>query len=259
MDRQLFGTAVLASTALLLSSSGAGAVELLSHRAAYRLELLASDEESGIAQVRGGLVIEWRAGCDGWISNQRLGFVAAATEGPGFTYDVRFSSWESKDSSELRFTMRAYDDGKLEEEFLGQAALQPPAGGRAAFSTPDGEAIDLPPGTIFPTAHMQQILQAAAADQHFIARDVFDGSGLDGLNRVTAVIGQALPRPDGTRRWPVNLAYYELDSEETLPDFQISFNMAETGVLYDIVLDYGTFSLKGEMDKFEELPTSACN
>ena len=62
--------------ALLLAAYpaiAAPAVDLLSHRAAYRLSLAKADSGSGLAQVRGGLVLEWRADCDGWLSQQRLG------------------------------------------------------------------------------------------------------------------------------------------------------------------------------------------
>ena len=71
--------------------AAAPAVDLLSHRAAYRLSLAQAGRPS-LAHVRGGLVLEWRAACDGWLSQQRLGFVAESDDGPGFSYDVRFSS-----------------------------------------------------------------------------------------------------------------------------------------------------------------------
>ena len=63
------------------ADASSGAMGLLSHRAVYRLSLADSDSGSSLTRVRGGLVLEWRAACDGWLSQQRLGFVAEAAEG----------------------------------------------------------------------------------------------------------------------------------------------------------------------------------
>ena len=42
-------------------------------------------------EVQGGLVIEWRLACDGWLSRQRLAFVGTLQEGGTLGHDVRFS------------------------------------------------------------------------------------------------------------------------------------------------------------------------
>ena len=62
------------------------------------------------SEVRGGLVIEWRLACDGWLSRQRLAFVGTLQEGGDLGHDVRFSSWEALDGSRMRYSYRSYDD-----------------------------------------------------------------------------------------------------------------------------------------------------
>ena len=108
--------AVVASPAAALAATP---VDLLSYRAAYRLSLDATGPQSaggpGLESVRGALVLEWRADCTGWLSQQRINYVARATEGEGFTQDVRFSSWEAPDYTRLRFNVRNFDDGRAGE------------------------------------------------------------------------------------------------------------------------------------------------
>ncbi|MDF2781760.1 MAG: hypothetical protein K0S96_1564, partial [Geminicoccaceae bacterium] len=94
------------------------------HLAAYRLGLHDKHGTSALLEVRGGLVIEWRLACDGWLSRQRLGFVATTEEGPSFSHDVRFSSWEASDGSRLQYTIRSYDESGMQEEFRGEARLE---------------------------------------------------------------------------------------------------------------------------------------
>jgi hypothetical protein len=214
--------------------------------------------------VRGGLVLEWRAACDGWISQQRLGFVAEVEDGPGFAYDVRFSSWESLDSTQLRFNVRSFDGPNMHEEFRGLAKLGAPgAGGTAHYQVPQGEDVRLPAGTIFPTEHVADLIEAARAGERIVSRQVFDGSGEDALTRATAVIGaakrSALPAGGGEEvRWPVSIAYFPFDGDDTLPQFEIAFDLSAGGVLSDVRLDYGEFALKAELEKLETFERPDC-
>ena len=262
---QRFGLGSAAAAVLLIAAGSPVAAlpaELLSHRAAYRLSLLQAEAASGLTTVQGGLVLEWRAACDGWLSQQRLGFVAAAAEGPGFSYDVRFSSWESRDNTQLRFNVRSFEGSKMNEEFRGLATLESPGGkGSVRYSLPEDKEIELPSGTVFPTEHVQQLIESARAGQQVVSHNVFDGSGPDGLTRVTAVIGAAKTAAgEGgqEQRWPVSLAYYGVGKADALPQFEIGFELSETGVLHDVRLNYGEFTLKAELEKLETFEKPVC-
>lgn len=258
------GLVLAAALATAAPAMAAGAATgLLSHRALYRLSLADSDSGSSLTQVRGGLVLEWRAACDGWLSQQRLGFVAEAAEGPGFVYDVRFSSWESLDRTQLRFTVRSFDGATKEEEFRGSAKLGAPgAEGVVSYTLPKPEEVPIPPGTIFPTEHVADLITAAQAGEHILSRQVFDGSGEDALTRATAVIGQAktVTTPDGAAEtaWPVSLAYFPLEGDDALPQFEISFDLSSGGVMSNVRLDYGEFKLDAALEKLEALPAPDC-
>ena len=241
-------------------------VDLLSHRAAYRLSLHDSRGTSGLTEVQGGLVMEWRASCEGWISNQRLGFVADQADGSDFVYDVRFSSWESTDNRKLRFNVRSFNDGALFEEFRGQAALEADGAGVARYIEPDGSVVDLPAGTMFPTRHMSRLVQAALNGEIVVSHEVFDGSGPEALSTVSAVIGKSqtiVDEPSGKeeQRWPVSLAYYGSGdgSDMDLPEFQISFELTASGVLHNIVLDYGDFALDADLEEIETFAEPHCD
>lgn len=256
--------AMAAFAALQMAQPAAAAVELLSHRAVYRLSLAEGGGASGgVTDVTGGLVMEWRDSCLGAISNQRLGFVASLGDGPGFAYDVRFSSWESPDNQRLRFNVRSFDDGFLFEEFRGEAAMDDKGTGQAEFALPAGETLELPRGTLFPTEHLRRLIEGAERGQMVVSHDVFDGSGVEGLSRITAVIGRSKPAAkeediSGDRRWPVSLAYHEASGSEELPDFEISFDLSDRGVLYDVVLNYGDFALQADLEQLETFEAPRC-
>lgn len=263
IPRRVLGLAVLA-VGLLVAEPVASAVELLSHRAAYRLSLAeGASPAGGVTGVRGGLVMEWRDSCEGSISTQRLGFVASVGDGPDFSYDVRFSSWESRDNKRLRFTVRSFDGGQLFEEYQGEASLDEIGRGHAAFAKPSGEAIDLPSGTLFPTEHMRRLIAGAEHGEVVVSHDVFDGSGLEGLSRVTAVIGRSKPAAGGAdasgkQRWPVSLAYHPVGGADDMPSFELTFELSDRGVLHDLVLDYGDFALQAELERLDTFEAPHC-
>lgn len=255
--------AALVAAGVAPAAAGAPALELLSHRAAYRLSLAQTDAGFGLAQVRGGLVLEWRAACDGWLSQQRIGFVAEMDDGPGFTYDVRFSSWESLDRTQLRFNVRTYDGPEMQEEFRGLARLTAPGDpGTAHYQLPEAQDLPLPAGTVFPTAHVADIITAALAGERIVSRQVFDGSGEEALTRATAVIGTprktALPAGGEQESWPVSIAYFAAAGDDVLPQFEIAFDLSAGGVLSDVRLDYGDFTLHAELEKLETFSAPDC-
>lgn len=253
--------------ALTASSTAFAALE--SHRAAYRLKLDRSHRMSGLAGVNGGLVIEWRRSCDGWLSHQRLGFIAAAERGGDFSHDVRFSSWESIDGSQMRYTVRSFDGDRLREEYMGSARIDSfESGGVASFTKPDQRDVVLPPGTVFPADHFNRLLIEAEQGQSFVTHEVFDGWGFDALTQVTSVIGnlrpyepsndRELPAQPNAEAWPVNMAYYSLSEQSDSPEFEAEFMLTEGGVLQELLLDYGDFRLKATLSEFEALDEPAC-
>jgi EipB-like len=250
------------------AAAPAAAAALEPHVAAYRLGLHEKRGASALEEVRGGLVIEWRLACDGWLSRQRLGFVATTEEGQGFSHDVRFSSWEAIDGSRLRYTIRSFGNDGPQEGYRGEAALENgEGGGVASFAEPQQHDVKLPPGTVFPTEHLQRVLAGAEAGMHFLSHEVFDGWGFDALTQITSVIGQpqqlaapadaALAGASG-RAWPVSMAYYNVENPTEEPEFEASFVLIENGVLSDLVLDYGEFSLDATLEKLELLDHPDC-
>jgi hypothetical protein len=245
--------------AVALSAGSAFSMELASHRAAYRLSL-ADGGGGAVTSVLGGLVMEWKKACDGWTSSQRLAFQAGQSEGPGFSYDVRFSSWESSSNDQLRFSVRSFDDGKPGEEFRGEAFLPEAGAGKAIFTIPEGKSVELPAGTLFPTQHIKALIAAAERGEKFVSVPVFDGSGLDALSNVSAVISKEWPGAmDKPESWTMNLAYHDLADRSEEPEFQLTFKLRADGVTDDITLDYGQFVLHGTLDQLEKLPSPTCD
>lgn len=258
---------LVAGLALADPAGAASASGLQPHRAAYDLTLHQRLATGPFVDVRGGLLIEWQLTCDGWLSNQRLSFVAATEDGDSMSHDVRYSSWEARDGSRLRYSIRGFEAGEVTEEYRGEAWITPDKGGTAAFRVPRHEKIELPEGAVFPTEHMQQVIAEARRGAPIVSHEVFDGWGFDALTLISTVIGKprTIDLDDGeaattgtARAWPVSMAYFDTGSDRELPDFEAWFLLTENGVLRDLVLEYGDFRLDAALEELELLPRPEC-
>ncbi len=60
------------------------------------------------------------------------------------------------------------------------------------------------------------------------------------------------------RRWPVTISYFDEAKKDSAPDYVLSFDLYENGVLGTLKLDYGQFVLAAKLTKFELLPEETC-
>ena len=252
--------ALLSPLAVLLALAAPAAAQLLPHRALYALSL--ADQRGDLASAEGAFAIEFRAVCNGFTTQQRLWFLARTKEGGSFDTDVRFTSWESSDVGRLGFAMQSFSAGELVEEYRGRAFVgRQGEGGRAFYTVPEPAELILPPGTLFPTAHLQRLLRAAVDGRHLLTELLFDGSGAaeSALNQVTAAIAAPveLGGEPAVRAWPMALAYHDPhDHESIVPVFELRFVLTEQGLMRDVVLDYGDFALKATLGDMDWLPAS---
>ncbi len=64
---------------------------------------------------------------------------------------------------------------------------------------------------------------------------------------------------DAIQSWPVVVSYYDQNQKKDgLPSYEVSFRMYANGVSRKLQLDYGTFSLNGELTAIEFLKTKPC-
>ena len=266
-------TVVRALTLLLclpamLSTGLAEAGALLSHRAIYDLSTGSLGSGSMVARVRGRLVVESREECDGFILNQRIVTETVSTQGDETVSDLRIALWESRDGDRLQFSVSSHVDGRLVSEDNGSATLNGQQGGTATFKEPEAKEVALPAGTVFPTTHSLAILKAARDGRKWLPMTVFDGSAEDGpystftaigrSRTVSAEAGRGASALDGVVSWPVRTAYFLLEQSQSVPDFEIGFNLFDNGVAGDLQLDYGDFVIAGELAQLDPLPDPAC-
>ena len=254
---------------LVYSGTPVWPADLAAHRAIYDLRLLSGGGGADFTDVTGKMYLDWNDVCDGWTLTQHVRMVFSGSSGNAINNDFSFSSWESRDGSEFRYTMRSTTNDKLNERVEGRAELDPErVGGVARFSKPEESWIDLPAGTLFPTEHLFLTLEHAMAGGRVLTRNVFSGTGDDSLNEVSAFIGPLIAPTDepddlsqtdsstsaalkGLRSWHVAMAYFPYGEGDHEPEFEVHFRVMENGVSPGMDLDYGNFAIRGLIEHLE--------
>jgi EipB-like len=269
----------LSALGLLLLPTGAFAgpsaiVPLVSHRAAYELSLVEpTSPAAGSAQTpvaaSGLIAYEFHgSACEGYTSSFRQMTQMERSEGEPVSTDVRATSFEAADGKSMRFQV---DSKGLQETppIAGTATRSADDDMRVVLTKPAPKALDFGHDVLFPTQHIEKLIEAAKHGGGAIQARVYDGSDTGAKIYATmAVVGKQATKPSadaeaaadlkGVRRWPVVVSYFDESSKDSSPEYTLSFDLYENGVSGSLKLDYGSFALSARLRKLEILPTSAC-
>ncbi len=254
------------------SPSSLSAIELAPHRALYELRLDGADQGSSIAEASGALSVEWNRSCDGWTIDQRLLLIVGESSGRSLTTEIVFSSFESLDGLTYSFTSKTTRDGRVIDEYRGEAGRAQIGGAaQALYSVPADGRWDLPAGTAFPMEHLRLLLDAAGRGENRLFRMFFDGPRPEEspFDTNALILGGPRPGDEGAgaglgpitdrQWWPVRIAFFPGASPEATPDFELAANLQDNGVVRQYMFDYGEFRVAGDLARIEEGQAPDCN
>lgn len=256
------GTVLIVGFAGLMPLVASAAPKLQPHLGVYELRLIESRDDVGIEAVRGRLVIEITDSCDGYAQTQRMLLRILYTRGDEIISDSNQTTWESRDGMIIRFNSKNEINGTVSEIFSGRAQLEGKGlAGVIKFVKPDDPDLPLAAGTIFPTEHFFDLIDAGQAGESVLRRRLYDGSGprgiYDTIARLTPIASGGDAESHDLLRdvvsWQVRLAYFMPDDRTGVPEYEIGFRLFENGVATDLLLDYGEFSLVGTLARLDYL------
>ena len=268
----VFHAAFFAGAVILAGSPASAAQPLIPHRAVYDLNLGDASDRSDIAAITGRMVYEFNGStCDGYTVSFRFVTQIDTNENTRLT-DQQTTTYENPKGTEFSFATKSFVDQALDREVRGTATVK---GGHTLvqLKKPAEDDLELAP-TLFPTQHMLDLIAKARKGETFYEANIFDGS--DDANEVlttTVLIGHKAEKVSDNAElkvmgdmkpqayWPVSIAYFKLNGEggEELPIYRIDFKLYENGITRDLVMDYGEFSMTGQLVDLAVLePADGC-
>jgi len=272
-DYRQAGTLAVAvcAAAASMSPALAAGVQLVPHRAVYAVALDEASDRSGINDMRGRIVYEFRgSACAGYTTNFRFVTQIASRAGARVT-DQQTTTFEEGDGSLFRFVTRTFVDQESDRTMEGTAERTDDAT-LVTLTEPEDAEFELDPAA-FPTAHMIDLIERADAGERFYEKKIYDGSDdADKVMTTTVIIG---PEKSGEADDPdaldpiadspfrnVSVAYFDELAQgegEGLPDYRIAFKMHDNGITRSLEMDYGDFSLTGTMEELELFELEECD
>jgi hypothetical protein len=267
------------AAALLFGSAAAFAqtspvMPLAAHRAAYDISLVdPSTPPTGSAQTpvsaTGLIAYEFRgSACEGYTSNFRQMTEMERSEGDPLSMQVNAMSFEDADGKSMRFQI---DSRGLQETepVAGTATRGADDDLRVELTKPQAKSLDFGHDVLFPTQHIEHLIEVAKRGGGTMQARVYDGSDTGAKMFATmSVIGKEATKPaedaqtatelGGVRRWPVVISYFDDAATDSAPEYTLSFDLYENGVSGSLKLDYGVFALYARLRKLEILPVASC-
>ncbi len=148
------------------------------HRAIYDIELARSDEGSGVSSATGRMVFEVTGNaCEGYTMRQRMVVDIGDEDGNLGTLDFQIWTFESGDGDIYSFDSRTTMNEEVVEAVKGEARRQGPDI-EVTLKEPSEKTVTLDGGVLFPSQHLQAIIDAARAEQSYRRRRYLRGRGL---------------------------------------------------------------------------------
>ena len=272
--RFVFSASAFLVAQSIVHASPSAVMPLASHRAAYDLSLVdpaspPSTSAQAPISASGLIAYEFRgSACEGYTSNFRQLTQMERSEGEPLSTQVNAVSFEDADGKSMRF--RVDSEGvPATPAIVGTATRGPGDDLRVELTKPATKTLDFGHDVLFPTQHIERLIEAAKNGGGAIQARVYDGSDTGAKIYATmAVVGKEASKPSedaetatelkGVRRWPVVVSYFDEASKDSSPEYTLSFDLYENGVSGTLKLDYGQFALQARLRKLEILPTSAC-
>lgn len=264
----------LASAAFAPAAFAEEAVRLTPHRAVYDLSLVKGGGPQSVESARGRIVLEFTGdACEGYASKFRQVTVLESGEAGTKTSDLRNATFEDGTGRSFQFKTESLLNGSASEAVDGDAQQHPDGSVDIRLKEPKRDRLTLAGAPLFPTEHMKRVITAARKGESTFTVKVYDGSD-DGrkVYDTLAVIGRRIDpgASEGVEtaskqealsklaRWPVTLSYFGPGEGERTPVYVLAFELYENGVSRALRLDYGNFTLKGDVQSLEILPASGC-
>jgi hypothetical protein len=277
----LFSFAVLClATSGLTAAVQAASVNLAPHRAIYDMTLRDAMAGSNVSDIRGRMVFDFEGStCEGYSLKSRLVTEVIDRDGNTTLTDLRSATWENFAGDKFRFENSQYIGRELSEQSSGNATRTKKQDGNIEvdLKKPASQQLQFTGAALFPTQHSIAILQAAQRGESVLQADIYDGSEQGNkLFRTTTFIGRPgeatadqIPgdaenkkKLKGMRSWPIAISYFEaVDTpakDEGVPTYELSFHLLANGVSRDLLINYGTFLVRGELKRVEFYDEGRC-
>lgn len=256
-----------AVTAVFISSFSSSAfAQFTSHRVVYDLDLDTVSAAAQVETIDGQTHYSLERVCDGWETIEDYAISFGFGQNAVSNFISHYQTWESFEGGTFTFAVTENSTLDGDNQYEGYANISD-SDAEAYYSNSENGIRELPEDTLFPTSHLRHLLGLARQGVRVSQSHLFLGGEEDGsLYFVNSVMGQRKTvKPDKTLGdlaedgyWPINIAYYDPESVTPEPEYEISFQVQDNGVIRAYTVKYSDFSMKATLQSSELIKERQC-
>ncbi len=241
------------------------AADLLSHKAFYLLNIKKTDMKSSLEGGKGQSILEMKKVCNGWDVNEDYVLIYELANKKNAKSFSSYKTFENFDGSQHSFQVNEKSDFNGENSFEGyvQKFKNKTTG---LLINKNTKKLSYENDVLFPIEHLKLLIKAAENKEKNFTSKVFFGSNEEELTKiVSAFIGKkrisVLNKNKSISEkyiWPVKLAFYNINTKQSKPDYEIKLEIDEDGIIHYYETDYGDFIIEANLGKISYLNDLKC-
>ena len=238
---------------------------IISHKAYYDLEFLTNETTSSLESGKGKSTFFLKKKCKGWALKETFAIsfdLINKKKSKNFSTFTSFEDIESKN-----FSFEHMDKSDLNENIFYSGFVE------KKESRLEGLILDkknnkfyFEEKILFPTEHLKTLLKNARNQKKFLTTKVFFGSDKDNLVKiVSAFIGKKVNTTFSSKEkwidkkvWPIQLAFYDINQKLPNPKTIVVAHVDQNGISHYYEVDYGSYRMKGKLNKIEKIKDERC-
>jgi hypothetical protein len=241
------------------------ALQLLSHKATYTLNV-ENIKNSFLEGGQGQTFFEIQEVCNGWKVREDYVLMYQLPNNKSAKSYSSFTTFENKNSTKHSFQLTEKSDLNGENDYQGFVEKnQKNISG--SLINQNIKKLSFNKNTLFPLEHLKRVIEKAKKGQNIFTSEVFFGNEESNHIKIVStfisnkkqVSVQNLKNFSKIMVWPIKIAFYSKTESKTKPDYEISLELDEVGVVYSYKVDYGDFEVKAKLKDFKVIDKQLCN
>ena len=249
----------------MLIVNPAWTAQLLSHNAIYALNIERINKNSSLEGGQGRSVFKIKQVCNGWDVNEDYILIYELANNKNAKSFSSHKTFENTNGTQHSFEHNEKSDFNGENNYEGfiQKINNKIIGSLISKRSKD---LSFDQDVLFPVDHLKKLIDIAKNKGSVFTSKVFFGSeNKKFIKIVSAFINKK--RNSNIKNniylstkmvWPIKLAFYSNDTKQSKPDYEITVELDDAGIVHSYEVNYGDFVVKANLQKFKIIEKSDC-
>ena len=240
------------------------ALQLLSHKATYTLNV-ENIKNSFLEGGQGQTFFEIQEVCDGWNVREDYVLMYELPNKKSAKSYSSYTTFENKNSTKHSFQLTEKSDLNGENDYQGFIEKNK-SNISGSIINQNIKKLSFNKNILFPLEHLQKIIKKAKKGQSIFTSEVFFGN--EESNHVktvsTFISNKRQAKVHNNKEsakimvWPIKIAFYSKTKNKTDPDYEISLELDEVGVVYSYKVNYGDFEVNAKLKDIKVIKKKVC-